>query len=255
MSDTIDNIRPEEKVYKDRFFGVATFLGGPLVAGYLFAENFKVFGQSELVKPTWIITILSTFVIFGISFLIPEDINFPNQIIPIGYSIIAVSLFKKYQEQQVNAHLNKGGMLYSWWRVIGISIVGMLITLAIVFTTVYAFEAVQQQNIVTKSYGASVKNEIDFDSVNISEQEIDELAQAFYAIGFFDQEYPQYLYISKTHNKYEIFISAAEGITNDKEAIQWYSEYRTLLNNEFPQHDIEFKLVVNYLDNVVKVIK
>lgn len=35
------------KIYKDRAIWAGTFLGGPLVAGYLIAENFKVFNEKK----------------------------------------------------------------------------------------------------------------------------------------------------------------------------------------------------------------
>jgi riboflavin synthase alpha subunit len=60
---------PTEKIYTEKAIRVGTFLGGPLVAGYFMAENFKVFGDSEKAKKTWIITILATLSIFALIFL------------------------------------------------------------------------------------------------------------------------------------------------------------------------------------------
>jgi hypothetical protein len=54
-----------KKIYTDRLIWAGTFLGGPLVAGYLIAENFKVFNEPNKVKLTWIYAIIATIVIFG----------------------------------------------------------------------------------------------------------------------------------------------------------------------------------------------
>lgn len=122
---------PTEKIYKERAIWVGTFLGGPLVAGYLIAENFKVFNDSEKVKTTWIIAIVSTIGIFGGLSFIPENVKIPNQIIPIIYSAVAFFLAKRFQEQKLNEHIENGGKLYSWWRIIAIGIIGLLISVCI----------------------------------------------------------------------------------------------------------------------------
>lgn len=121
---------PTEKIYKDRAISIGTFLGGPLVAGYLIAENFKVFKDNEKAKTTWIIAIFTTIVLFGGLSFIPENIKIPNQIIPIIYTVIASSLAKRFQEQKSKEHIENGGKYYSWWRIIVIGIIGLLISVS-----------------------------------------------------------------------------------------------------------------------------
>lgn len=124
---------PTEKIYNGRAIWVGTFLGGPLVAGYLIAENFKVFNDNEKARITWIIALLTTIVIFGGLFFVPENVKIPNQIIPILYTAIASVLAKRFQEQKSNEHIENGGENYGWWRVIAIGLIGVLIS---VFTFV-----------------------------------------------------------------------------------------------------------------------
>jgi hypothetical protein len=54
---------PTEKIYSEKAIRVGTFLGGPIVAGYFIAENFKVFGDFDKVK---------SILIFGLIFMIPR---------------------------------------------------------------------------------------------------------------------------------------------------------------------------------------
>ena len=255
MNETIDSEIPKGKIFKDKAFWVATFLGGPLVAGYLFAKNFKTLGQPEKVKPTWIIAIITTIVIFGGVFLIYENINIPNQIIPIAYSAIAIGLFKKYQEEKANEHIKFGGLIYGWWKVIGVSIIGGVITIMPIFAIAYTFDALEQANITTKQYGQTVKHEISYDKTNISDKEVDKIANAFIETGFFDLSVAKYVFAVKNGNKYEISISVIQGIENDQEALQPFVELRTEMDEFFPKNDIEFKLVIDNLDNVVKTLK
>jgi hypothetical protein len=255
MDETIDDTTPAVKLYKDRAFWVGTFLGGPLVAGYLFSENFKVLGEPEKVKPTWIITIIVTIIIFSGVFLIPDNINIPNQIIPIAYTAIAFGLFKKYQEEKTLEHINQGGLIHNWGRVIGVGIIGILITMLPIFAIAYASDTIDQINISTKTYGASAKHEIDFDKSNVSEKEIDKIADGFRETGFFDLSVAKYVYVVKNGDKYEISISVIQGIENDTEALQPFVDLRTDMDNYFPDNRIEFKLVVDNLENVVKTLK
>jgi len=132
-------IRPTFKLYKDRAISVGTFIGGPLVAGYLIAENFKQLGQIERIKPTWIISICTTIVIFGVIFLIPNIEKVPNYLIPLIYTGITTFLVQKFQGTAIETHISSGGQTFSIWRAVGIGFIGVailfLITIAIVLVT------------------------------------------------------------------------------------------------------------------------
>lgn len=76
-------------VYTAKHVRLGTFLGGPLIAGYFIAENYKVFGEYGKAKAAWIYAIAATIVIFGSVIFIPETARIPNYIIPIAYCWIA----------------------------------------------------------------------------------------------------------------------------------------------------------------------
>jgi hypothetical protein len=249
----LDHVIPEEKIYKSQAIGVGTFLGGPLVAGYLFSENFKSLGQPEKVKSTWIIAIISTIVIFGGAFLIPENSKIPNQLIPIVYSAIALGLFKKFQEKNATEHINSGGLVYSWWRVIGVAVIGLIITTAAIFAFVYAAEPNSQSIYETKSYGSFIKHEVSFEKTNISEEEINNIADGFKEAVFFDLSVPKYVHAEKVGNTYVLYISVIDGIENDKITLQYFIGLREYMDEYFTNNSVEFRLVVDYIENVVKV--
>ncbi|HEY6914222.1 MAG TPA: hypothetical protein VI413_06050 [Paludibacter sp.] len=133
MDQFLENETTTQKIYKERAIWTGTFLGGPLVAGYLIAENFKVFNQHDRVRKTWIYSIIATIVIFGGVFLIPDTVKIPNQIIPLIYTIIASQIVQVYQKAKITTHINAGGQVYSWWRTIGVGLIGLVITVIIVF--------------------------------------------------------------------------------------------------------------------------
>ncbi|MCU0437383.1 MAG: hypothetical protein MUC49_05665 [Raineya sp.] len=128
MTDHFNIEIPKEKIYSDRALWIGSFVGGPLVAGYFLAENFKVFNDSQKANKTWIITIIGTIIIFGGLFLIPNDINIPTPIIPLIYTSIAYSTGLYFQKKLMTKHIENGGVFYSWWRVIGIALLGLIFT-------------------------------------------------------------------------------------------------------------------------------
>jgi hypothetical protein len=137
MEENLLTAPPAFKLYKDRTVYVGTFLGGPLVAGYLAAENYKNLGQTDKVKTTWAIAIVSTLLIFGGVFLIPNIEKMPRYIIPILYGGIAQYLVQKYQGAAIKSHIAEGGQVYSVWRGVWIGAVGAVILVAILFAVIY----------------------------------------------------------------------------------------------------------------------
>ena len=136
MEENLLSIPPNFKLYKDRAIYVGTFLGGPLVEGYLAAENFKQLGQQDKVKTAWTIAIIATVVIFGGIFLVPDIKKVPRYIIPLIYTAIAQFLIQKYQGVAIKTHIENGGKTYSVWRAVWIGLVGLVILMAIIFAIV-----------------------------------------------------------------------------------------------------------------------
>ena len=125
---------PQNKIYKPFAIQLATFLGGPLAAGYLIAENFKLLGEPEKIKLTWIHTLLATAVIYTAIFVIPALKNIPSYIFPILYSGLASFLVRRYQGDKIREHLINGGQFYPTWRALLISVIAAIVTVAIMFT-------------------------------------------------------------------------------------------------------------------------
>jgi hypothetical protein len=138
MEENLITPIPEYKLYKDRAIYIGTFLGGPLVAGYLAAENFRRIGQPDKVRTTWVVAIIATLVIFGIVFYIPGVQKIPNYIIPLIYTGIAQFLVQRYQGYAIKEHIEKGGQMYSAWRAVWIGLIGTLILVALVYIFILA---------------------------------------------------------------------------------------------------------------------
>jgi hypothetical protein len=252
MEQTSNNQKPIQKIYKDRAIWAGTFLGGPLASGYLIAENFKAFNEKDKAKKTWIYAIVATVIIFGGIFLLQDRIEkIPKQIIPIIYTAIAYYIVQHFQGKNIATHINSGGQFYSWWRTITIGITGLIITTIPILGFALISDMATNASLTTNTYGI-LKHEISFDKNNISEKEIDKIADGFILTTFFDEEVPKYVYAEKVKDNYELSISVVKGTEKDKQSLEPFIQLRDDLQTLFPNNKIIFNLTVDYIDNIVK---
>ena len=125
-------------IYSATQIRLGTFLGGPLVAGYFIAENYKVFGEEGKARAAWIYAIAFTIALFGGIFAIPANVKVPGYIIPIIYCWITFYLVQHFQGKQIDALTNGGEGLFSWWRVVLIGLIGLAVTVALLVIVVLA---------------------------------------------------------------------------------------------------------------------
>lgn len=97
MTDHLFELPPTFRLYHHKAIFPATFFGGPLVAGYLAAENFKLLDKPEKATSAWLISLAVTVMIFGTIVLIPALEKLPRFVIPAAYSFGAQALILKYQ--------------------------------------------------------------------------------------------------------------------------------------------------------------
>jgi hypothetical protein len=128
MDNLAETNTPTEKTYKEIAIWVGSLLGGPLIAGYFIAENYKALNEPENAKLIWSYTIPLTLLLFSLALIIPQFENFPTLVIPISYSMGAYLYSKYYQGPKMQAHLEAGGEEFGWGRIIGVSLLGLVIT-------------------------------------------------------------------------------------------------------------------------------
>lgn len=240
-----------EKIYKDKEVWVGTYLGGTLVAGYMIAANFKAFGEAGKARTTWIAAILATIALFFVVFYAPYIDRVPSFLIPLVYTGIAVVLMQLYQGEQIRNLISAGGKIHSWWRTIGVTVIGAIVTFVPFVGAGVLLESIANVNVVAKNYGA-MQHEISFDKTNITESEIDALADALTKTNFLDNEGKWILYARKVENAYEISIATNEAAVNNRENLAYFIKQRNEMQALFPNNKIVFNLVVDDLANVVK---
>lgn len=254
MEELIDQQLSSRKFFKEHSIGFISFFGGPLATGYAFAENFKALNEPEKVTRTWLITIVSSILIFIGIFLIPENLNIPNQVIPITFTVIAYGLFRGYQEEKINTYIENGGEAYGWGKVIGTSLVGFAITLSLIFGAAFAYGAFLEANYTSKIYGQEVQHQVRFNHTTVSEEEADNIAMGFFEMGFFDLTTSKEVSVERNANMLQISIPLVEEVINNADVIEGCTNMRNFLDDYLPNDEVELRLVIDSWDNVVRTL-
>ncbi len=126
---------PASRLYSQAQIAVGTFLGSPLAAGWFMARNHRELGQDELATQAMWWGVAGAIVMMIIAFLLPE--NFPNSILPIAFTIAVHRLADSRFGGVIREHRAAGGPLFSWWRVVGISLVCVAILVGVVFSVLF----------------------------------------------------------------------------------------------------------------------
>ena len=125
----------DKKVYTERALRIATYFGGPLVAGYFLSENFKLFNEEDFSRRIQLGSILFAIVFVEIVMLIPDSVfdKIPGVWLPLVYVFISYGIYSKYQDKRVEEFLNSGGEKQSIWNIIAVTLIGMIITFAYIY--------------------------------------------------------------------------------------------------------------------------
>lgn len=237
-----------EKIYKDREVWVGTLIGGPLVAGYMIARNFKVFGEPDKARNTWIITALFTVGVFYMALFAPYLDRVPNTLFGLVYAGITIVLVRLYQGEKIIEHIRAGRQIHSWWQTLGVALLGIVITLILYAGAAYWFV---YSNMAVKNYGA-VRHEVNYDKPNITESEVDAVAAGLEKINVFNDQAKWYVYVQKVKSDYEITFGVNKTILQSPQDLDYFRNNRDKMQELFPNNKIVFKLAADDLDNPFK---
>lgn len=150
----LENNTKDIKLYSSAAISGATFLGGPLAAGYMVSENFKALNEPDKGRTALIIGILTTIVLFGGLFFLPEKIidKIPSQLIPLVYTGIIWGIVEWLQGDVLKSHKEEGNTFFSSWRAAGIGLISLLILGIGIFGYVY----VESNNPANKIYDSKI---------------------------------------------------------------------------------------------------
>jgi hypothetical protein len=117
-----------QKIYTLKSIRAATFFGGPLVAGYLISENYRVFNEDKKSKMAFVYAAVATIILFGIVFIIPPTAKVPTYIIPLIYSWLTYLIVQQLMGDQMKVHVSAGGSVFTIWRALLVGLIGAVVT-------------------------------------------------------------------------------------------------------------------------------
>jgi len=134
-----ENSTKDIKLYSSNSIAMATFLGGPLVAGYLIRENYRALQEERKAKQALVWGIIATIVVFGALLLLPEAIvdRIPNYIFPAIFAGIVSWIVEAKQGDVLRQHKANQNEFYSGWRSAGLALVSALMIMICVVGVIF----------------------------------------------------------------------------------------------------------------------
>lgn len=110
---------------------VAAFIGSPIAAAWLAAANYRALGRDQDARGIILWGLVATAVVFALAMVLPD--RFPNVVLPLTYCLVVRYLAKIRFGALVDAHRAAHGKIQSWWGVVGVGLLSLII-IGLVFT-------------------------------------------------------------------------------------------------------------------------
>lgn len=141
------------RFYSAWAIGMATFLGGPLIGGYLIRENYRVLGEEQKGKQALLWGIATTILVFGALLALPSTVadRIPNSVLPAIFAGIVSWIVEAKQGAILREHKEQNRAFYSNWKAAGLALIAACIQVVLVFLIAIflpndpAYEAYQTQ--------------------------------------------------------------------------------------------------------------
>lgn len=218
---------------------MGTFLGSPVVAGYLMAKNYKAWGDEDSAKRSMIFGLVGTIFIVAVIVLLPEEMmsKVPNYLLPIIYTAVVQGLAEHYQSDQIEQHLENGHGRESYWKAAGFGMVGCVIILAVLLP-VSIYQPLYEGEL--KTYGPQ-QHEIYFDE-NVSPYLSDSLASSLYGFGYFNGSAQGAAHIGRRSEHYVITLPIQKQMWDDSELISALQYLKDNVESKFETERITIRM-------------
>ncbi len=142
LTPPIVSLDPDVKFYTALEIFFATSLGSPLAGCYLLSANFRNLNKRELATKTLWIGIVSILIVGFLVNFYSENIlkTITHPLFSMTYASV-LYYFAWYHEKCITQHIKNGGKRYSGWRTLGIIILSLAVTFAMLFASVLTSRA------------------------------------------------------------------------------------------------------------------
>lgn len=120
---------PQAKVYSENAFLIATILGGPLAAVYMYMANTKVMGLPVNPWKIWSLSIAGFFLLMVLAEFLPEGADIG---IAVGLIFAVRNVIRYHHASAINQFVSSGGQTYPIVRSIVVGIISLIATTALI---------------------------------------------------------------------------------------------------------------------------
>ncbi|MEQ8241707.1 MAG: hypothetical protein RIA69_21010 [Cyclobacteriaceae bacterium] len=217
-----------QRLYTEKQASISAALAGPIPPGILIYLNYKNLGKDKEAYLTLGVTLIFTVLLFYGIFQIPEEIvdKIPNFLFTALYGLIVYIFYHYYMVTDVNRAFEHGATKGSNWTVAGISVIGLILNVAIIFglamnQPVYAGERIEVKG-----------NELYYD-VEIPQSDVDKLLSEFESKNFFGEGYGNTARLQLLGNEYYITMMVDEELWSDPNIISFATSVKWFMEVEF----------------------
>lgn len=133
-----DNFKPAG-IFTEEAVWFGTLIGGPLAAGYIIAENFRVLKMPDKQRKTWWIILPETVLLLILSVRLNGDVGFVHFI----NTVLTFLVFHIFQGREVEDYLKSGGPALKKWTIMLVAVEGMIASFLLYFLAEFALGYVQ----------------------------------------------------------------------------------------------------------------
>ena len=127
-------LAPAGKLYSPAQVGLAALLGGPAAAGWFISKNETHLGRPHNGRRWFWGCVIGTMAVIGLSFFLPP--RFPLTGLSVGLTAGLYTVAKQLYGSVVASHRAAGGVLGSWWTVVGLALLFLIVIMVAIFTIV-----------------------------------------------------------------------------------------------------------------------
>jgi hypothetical protein len=240
------NKQTTKKAFEANSLWIAMLLGGPLAAGYIISSNELLFGRKTRAIITWIVVI--TFLVsYGLLYeFFPSWLQKNSASYAVCYLLAIPGYWYVYHAQgpAIEKHLAEGGKMQPRYRAFAVGLSCLAIVAVITFAPQIIERLTPAGTTEVRIYGTE-NDRIVFDKTNISVYDVNTLAEAFTATGFFNQkEQAKEVFVERNESKLEVQVPANASGAKDTSFTNAVKEWRNQLQSFYDKQHITV-IVVN----------
>jgi len=190
FDSTVDSdISSEIKMSSSKQVYVATVLGGPFAGGWLLFQNLISNDDKKKANLVLIGTLLIFFALLFVSYQLPTGAS--SIALPLLVAILYMVIYKLTFDHHFLKHIKNNGLITSWWSVLGVSLISLVISLILMFSVSYGLVTNSSDaEIIDEQYPSLKEMVVSLDAIPtiLNEVRLSQTEGTFAVFAFSDSE-------------------------------------------------------------------